>query len=509
MKISQEIIVLERLFHALEEGRITEEECETLKKLLAGSANAREEYVRLTELSVSLRNYAAYERPRHDTLPRYSNIIAFSIATAAAVILLVLGIQHSRVRPAAPAAAIGFAKVIWTDGGESSGYKEGDRIGKITLDLAAGERIGITLDGGTAISLAGPARMDLLSPGSAYLHEGRAKVRLNGKARSFSLETDEFRLLDLGTEFGVWADPDGPDQAHVMDGAVEVTGTSEARVLKAGEGVSGTGIPLEYRPGLFHFGKSESEFEALPTDRDLLELTTGKLKQDKRLVVHFPMNEATAGQLKNKSGNLGAVGSASISGATWVPGRFQGKPALSFDAPGDAVRIDVPGEFDAITLCAWIRIHSLPNFYNAIFTSDNFQPGNVHWQVEGTGGMNLGVSWEQGRWSGLYSRTPVATNPAGKWLHLATTFDTRSGKCVHYVNGILLGEFTAEPNAGVKIRIGQASLGNWFDPPQGDEHPLRPWNGEIDSFMLFSEALTPEEIKRLHTDTSAPHADEE
>ena len=506
MKTSPEILELEGLFHSLEEGRITEAECETLKELLAGSAEAREEYVRLTEISVSLRNYAAYERPERSNLPRYPKIIAFSVAAAAALILLYLGIQHHRLQPTAPQAQSGFANVIWTDGGTNSELNKGDRIGEFTLDLPAGERIGITMDGGATVSLAGPARVDLLSSNVVYLHEGRAKVRLNGKTRSFSLETEEFQLLDLGTEFGVWANPHGPDETHVIEGAVKVTGTDSIRVLKAGEAVSGTGTPLEYKPGLFRFDQNQDA--PLPSSSDILELTTAELKNDKRLVVHFPMDEATAGQLKNQSGSSSGLKTATISGAKWGPGRFEGKPALYFDSPSDAVRMDIPGKFEAITLCAWVRIRSLPNFYNAIFTSDNFHPGNIHWQVERTGGLNLGVSWEEGRWSGLYSKKPVSAKPVGKWLHLATTFNTRTGKCVHYVNGTPLQELFAETELGAKIHIGQASIGNWFDPPSSDERPVRPWNGAIDSFMLFNTDLSPSEIAKLYESTSATPASE-
>jgi len=501
MKYRREFVELERLCNALEEERITDAECGRLRELLLSSPAIREEYIRITEVSVGLRTYAAYAGRNDLCRPTNTKIIVYFFAAAAAVAIAALGLMRTRVAPATPAAS-GFASITWVDGATYVGLEAGSRIGKGVLELAPGQQVGISVDGGTTLLLAGPAHLDLLSPGAAYLHEGRAKIRLNGKGRTFSLETDEFRLLDLGTEFGVWADPDKPDEAHVIEGSVEIRGTGKPRVLKAGEGLSGTGGAVEYRPGLFYFGKSRGE--AKPTGRDLARLSSAKLKHDSRLVVHFPMEETSGASLKNESARSNAPAEAVISGAKWVAGRFPGKPALSFSAPGDAVRLDIPGEFEAITLCAWVRVASLPNFYNAIFNSDNFEPGNIHWQVEGTGGLNLGVSWSPGIWEGLYSRHPVTGNTPSGWIHLATTFDRLSGKCIHYLDGNPIVEVTAKQIPGRKIRIGKASLGNWFYPQQGDEHPARPWIGEIDSFMFFGAALGADEIEKIYRVSSIP-----
>lgn len=494
MNLRTEKLEVERLYNALEEERITDAECARLRELLLSSPPAREEYIRLTEISVGLRTYAIYgvEGARRGNRISRGKVIAFAVTAAAAVFMLALGLRNGGNKPQVRQETT-FAKVTWVEG--VSGFSEGTRLGKGTFTLAAGESIGISIDGGTTLSLAGRARVDLLSARAARLHEGRARIRLGRDANGFSLETDEFRIMDLGTEFGVWAKPGAPDETHVIEGAVKVSGMGEPRVLAAGQSLSSTGETLRYQPGLFDIGSTGGENRQTALDRQ--RVSSGESSHDQRLLVHFPMTEESAGILDNESGTPGSPSNAVISGAKWVEGRIPGKPALAFTQPGDSVRLEIPGEFDAITLCAWVRIDSLPNFYNAIFTSDNFEPGNLHWQVEGTGGLNLGISWSPGNWEGLYSRHPVTANTPSGWIHLATTFDRRSGKCIHYLDGNPIVELTAKQIPGRKIRIGKASLGNWFYPQQGDEHPLRPWKGLIDSFMLYDAELNPSEISNL------------
>ena len=501
MRRPTETLEMERLHNALEEDRITDAECERLQALLRDNPVAREEYIRLTEISVSLRNYAACPAKDDSRAPSHSGIIAFSFATAAAVMIAAIFLMRGGIGSHFPAHSA-FASITWTEGPNHAGWRPGARLGKGSLELMADQQVGITLDGGTTLYFAGPGRLDLLSAREVYLHEGRAKVRMDGHGGKFALVTDEFRVVDLGTEFGVWAAPGEPDEAHVLEGAVKVSGSGKIRVVKAGESVSSAGNPTEYRPGLFHFGRSQDE--PVPTGRDLLKISGAKLKQDSRLVIHFPMEENSGSSIENESTRGGAPREAVITGAEWVPGRFPGKSALSFSGPADAARLSVPGKFESITLCAWVRAKSLPNFYNAIFNSDNFNPGNIHWQVERTGGLNLGVAWDDQRLSTLYSKRKIDREPIGKWLHLATTFDPRTGLCAHYVNGKLLGNEIVDVNADGFITIGKASLGNWIDPRKGDGHPLRPWHGEIDSFMLFDAALSRKEIAEIYESSAVP-----
>ena len=285
MSQPSEIIEIERLYNALEEDRITDAEATKLKDLLRTSAVAREEYLRLTEISVSLRNYAAVQEASTPSSFGKNKIIAFSLMAAAATIILAFTFI-SRPQPAPSQAqtsstaleVTGFASLEWTSGKRFGELSEGARIETGVLELTEDQRIGITMDSGTTIALAGPAKLDLLSATQAHLYEGRVKIHLHNKKQSFTLKTDEFQVTDLGTEFGVWANPTGPDEAHVMEGSVDFLSGGVKRVLKAGESVSGTGKTIAYSPGFFHFGKDE-EGDATPTSEDISKLAAAKLKR--------------------------------------------------------------------------------------------------------------------------------------------------------------------------------------------------------------------------------------
>ena len=67
-----------------------------------------------------------------------------------------------------------------------------------------------------------------------------------------------------------------------------------------------------------------------------------------------------------------------IVGCEWATGRWPDKRALEFKRPGDRVRIDVPGEFDALTVAAWVRVDALPARHQALVLTHGHQVGHLH-----------------------------------------------------------------------------------------------------------------------------------
>ncbi|MEL6107877.1 MAG: hypothetical protein AAFU85_17770 [Planctomycetota bacterium] len=78
-----------------------------------------------------------------------------------------------------------------------------------------------------------------------------------------------------------------------------------------------------------------------------------------------------------------------IEGAPWVSGRWPGKHALLFDRATDFVELDVPGEYDALTFSAWIKLDGLGTYLNSIFNSNGLDPGDIHWDIASDGKMML------------------------------------------------------------------------------------------------------------------------
>jgi hypothetical protein len=85
----------------------------------------------------------------------------------------------------------------------------------------------------------------------------------------------------------------------------------------------------------------------------------------------------------------------------------------------------------------------------------------------------------------------------GQWLQLVTVYDHRSRTVTHYVDGRPVSQEGLRFDAA--LRIGDAEIGNWGRTiPISPEMILRNFNGRMDGFALFQEALSPEEIARLY-----------
>jgi hypothetical protein len=114
----------------------------------------------------------------------------------------------------------------------------------------------------------------------------------------------------------------------------------------------------------------------------------------------------------------------------------------------------------------------------------------------------LGVhAWDKSKFQhAFYSPKFLGPDKLGVWYHLATTFDLRTGIGRNFINGAMVSESKEEKiNPDTRIIIGSGELGNW-GLPEGSQPraEVRSFNGRMDEFLLFSEALQPSEIGRLY-----------
>src|SRR5262249_35426917 len=127
----------------------------------------------------------------------------------------------------------------------------------------------------------------------------------------------------------------------------------------------------------------------------------------------------------------------SIVGSQWTEGRWPGKSALDFKRTSDRVRVNIPGEFDALTLMTWVRVDDFDHRLNSLLLADNWNvPGEVHWELNGDGKLIFAL--RNGVPKGnLILTSPVVLGPGqlGMWTHLATVFAPQDGIVTSYVNG--------------------------------------------------------------------------
>ncbi|MEO9590971.1 LamG-like jellyroll fold domain-containing protein [Rhodopirellula bahusiensis] len=372
---------------------------------------------------------------------------------------------------------------------------------------------------GATVVLHGPAEMEVVSAAEAIMHRGRIRAEVPPAARGFVVRTQDMKVVDLGTEFGLEVSDEGSN-VQVFDGEVELqVDEDQPQLVGAGKSLqrgSGTGV------GLVESAMTPDRFVDAAGLQRLAETQQNEryqrwreasqtLRKDSRLIAYFAMDSPLKGQrfLSNDTVPHEPDLDGAIVGATVTRGRWEAKPALQFKRPGDRVRVNVPGEFESLTMATWVRIDSLDRWYNSLFLTDSYQLGEPHWQILDTGQLHFSVRASTSGDENEPSVGPphhVALSPSfwdpslsGQWLHLAVVYDVDAGTTTHYLNGDVLSVDDIPDHQIVRTtRIGMASIGNWSTPLEPEEHfAIRNLNGSMDELAIFAAALSPTEIKEM------------
>ncbi|MDG2122612.1 MAG: LamG domain-containing protein, partial [Verrucomicrobiales bacterium] len=231
-----------------------------------------------------------------------------------------------------------------------------------------------------------------------------------------------------------------------------------------------------------------------------------KLAADPRLLAYFPIHPDTT--TKRRIPDTSAADNhATLVRTDRVPDRW-GRPgaALDFTPTGSRARLTVPGTHSALTLACWIKIDSLDRWYNSLFLTDGHELNEPHWQIMDDGRLFFSVkkyataTADHSDKHIFYSPSFWSPDLSGKWLHIATVYDTAAKTVTHYLNGEPLSiERIPEKYLVDTIQIGPASIGNWSEPKRDAPHfAVRNLNGSIDEFALFDTALDRTEITGLY-----------
>lgn len=109
-----------------------------------------------------------------------------------------------------------------------------------TVKLSAG-LVELAFADEAKVILRGPATFQLQEGQSGYLHVGELTCRVAAGKQGFSVKTPTADIVDLGTEFGVFAESNEATEVHVFSGAVRLADrdgdSSAARRVEAGTAV--------------------------------------------------------------------------------------------------------------------------------------------------------------------------------------------------------------------------------------------------------------------------------
>lgn len=354
---------------------------------------------------------------------------------------------------------------------------------------------------GARVTLEGPADFELISVSEARCTSGKLSAHVPPQATGFRIHTPKGTVVDLGTDFGL--DLNSPEaQVHVFKGEVELhPDGAKMQPLKEGEAAlfSNTVQRLEADQSAFaslgDMDERTAESQRVSFEQWLQNST--QWDADPALLLRLNFQDPSHTRvLRNHALKAGQVPAGSIVGCQWTEGRWAGKRALEFRNISDRVRLSIPGQHEALTLSAWVRIHGLDRAYNSLFMVEGYKDGAVHWQITREGKLRLGIAGSQGIPSHDYDTAAVFTPEIfGQWLHLATCIDPVAEEVRHYMNGRLMAR--EERSKFFPTRLTVAELGNWNDGRQSGSVAIRHFSGVMDEFMLFNRVLSEAEIAKL------------
>lgn len=76
----------------------------------------------------------------------------------------------------------------------------------------------LEFDSGAQVIIEGPAEFNLITPEQMRLSRGKLTAIVPPAASGFRVDTSSMSVIDLGTEFSVWALPDGRGEVHLFKG---------------------------------------------------------------------------------------------------------------------------------------------------------------------------------------------------------------------------------------------------------------------------------------------------
>ena len=519
---------IDRLAQRLRDDSLSPEEAESLRDVIRNHPRARKRLVRHLHLDADLRA-DAHTREILPEATQRNNIVAFGpwLAAAAAVAILAVSatIYLRKAQPAptadrASAEETGVAVigrqigVVWSGETLSHFTRVGDRtlIEPGYLEISEG-MLQVDFYAGASVLIEGPAGFEVIGAKLGKLHHGRISVHVPPPARGFKVVGPDFEVVDLGTEFGMEILPNGESEVHVFDGEVEMHQDAKpTTLLKTGEGwalAGGKSSEIPAQPS--EFRRSESLDEEIMSQMRKWEDWTERTKADTDVVLFFPFSDTPQWNrtIINEAASAPVDSDGAIVGCQPVPGRWPGIPAMGFSSSSDRIRLNLTGEYDSLTLSAWVRIDQFSPHHVALLSPDtqanreSFFDWSIIIPADGLA-VHTHASDTDATLGDLAGRThyhsPVNLRnlfAAGNWVHLALVFDRESGQVRHYANGTMTATLPWKDDR--KLRIGTMDIGNWpyMEWARGTEFEVRNLNGALSDLFIAKRPYTDSEIEEV------------
>ncbi len=507
---------VEQLIHNLEDGVATPEQRERLMELMRDSPEVVDLYLRHMKM-VALLKMAASSRAEIGMMPvsqdmlrhdkRKSGIISMALGVAA-VLFLSLGFLFFQLnrqvgdaddflvvldRSADSILSISSPNKDLTDadfGGNQ--LRVGDQV-----SLSQGV-VRFTFPNGVKAIVEGPAEVDVLSEVSLGMKSGKAWFRVPKEGHGFTVESAQVKVIDLGTEFGVYHDKEKKFQVHVGKGRVRVEPRLKSLAkheLVGGEAmrfdVYGLGEEMNVKTSMFqrkfivgipylHWSFDELDGLAFAS-----EGTMTSSSHEWRAVVQRLSKGSEPLNFRNAV-TRGKFGKAfSMNGKDWFA--QTAFPGIGGDSPR--------------TFAAWVRHRADYGMPRTPYCSWGRRLGygkswKVHiWTQDGY------ALWSSAFKPAAYSPLPKST--FDEWVHIVSVFtgkynDEGYPEIRHYVNGELQEMLVLPGDKGpIDTDISEASTRLRFGAAYDVDDGGYTVDGDIDEAYLFRGVLNEKQIRQL------------
>lgn len=242
---------LEAMIQDLVDGCITQEDFDELSGKLKSNPEAMSLYLEYVDIA-NIATLDAQEKSHFTPVVPIQQVIRrqeqrslkIAVLAAAAVLLMALTVMRLFfVDVSNPAMlSVGFSSgaefTISHDSFREKEVPEGMVLepgSRLVLSYGTAE---LTFRSGVKATVIAPADLTLHGENKLFLSQGNAWFSVPPEAVGFQVKSHDLDIVDLGTEFGVLADPNDHDEVHVIKGRVRVSAKrvrKESRVLSANE----------------------------------------------------------------------------------------------------------------------------------------------------------------------------------------------------------------------------------------------------------------------------------
>ena len=440
-------------------------------------------------------------------IPRLYLVFGAMAASLALVVIVARWLPNGQ-----GAAVATVASTIDAQWRGSEGLKAGQGLLPGSYNLAAGLCQLKFPDGAEAI-VEGPSSF-VLSANRLRLDTGKAVVTCpSAKSRSLVTEVSGAKVEDLGTEYGLASFSSGYSKVIVFQGAVRLTAAPESvnpviQVLGAGEGRTidrhleipepiGNAPIWFVRSGEF----SARSLAAVNSDAGHYWASALPMLKDPDLLCWLDMRPSADGtSTENLVGQGPWIHTADVgTPANFVSGRLDDERAIEFVHPTQALRINIPGRFQNLTLAAWVRLNPEDEHssrHRGLLMSDRWGSAQqVHWQMKGAA-LHLSFFSRDEEDSRFGASFDGLRDNA--WHLLVSEIQTSKGSATisHYVDGDIVYRRSV-PIKNPYFTFGKCSVGGWAAGP-GKKDDDRTLDGCMNDLMVWGRALASGEIKNLY-----------